>query len=349
MAKVRLGSHGLKLNEGSFRLKGLVTGANREDVFKTTTQKNNMNRNTLKFGVKTSEENEVYVRISDSEKEKAWFYKRGDKKKGIDGESKAIEWDNRLNFHEEGFQAIGVNIGLDKDEEEKNVIVNKHDFDAAEYVAERINDDLPVRIIGETEFSSFDGQDGKIRSKNLNIKKIYNSYVDFEKDDFEEESYFKQTFLFMGIDRAKDKDGKPDSVDPRFIVQGKVVTYSSLENVEFVIRNKKLGLNFQKKLKPYNCIEVYGKINNQRVAEEVESTEDDWGSEENPFEVVNSPRKFEFEIKGINTKNIDTKTYTEQIVTDAFKADEEFGDAWEGNEADKSSESEETNGDGYEW
>lgn len=348
MAKVRLGSHGLKLNEGGFRFKGLVTGANKEDVFKTTTQKNNLNRNTLKFGVKTSEDNEVYVRLSDSEKEKAWFYKRGDKKKGIDGESKSVDWDSRLNFHDEGFQAIGVSIGLDKDEEEKNVIVNKHDFDAAEYVSERISDDLPVRIIGDIEFSSFDGQDGKIRSKNLNIKKIYNSFVDFEKDDFVEENYFKQTFLYMGIDRANGKDGKPDTEDPRFLVKGKVITYSTLEDVEFVIRNKKLGQNFQKNLKPYNCIEVHGNINNKRIAEEVEDSGDDWGGEANPFEVVNNPRKFEFEITGINTKNIDKETYTEKIVADAFKADEEFGDEWDGNEEDKSSKDEE-NQDGYEW
>jgi hypothetical protein len=348
MAKAKIGSHGLKQNEGQFKLKGLVTGANRDDVFKPSIQKNGSTRNTLKFGMKTSLDNEIYVRISDSEKEKAWFYKKGDKKKGIEGESKSVAWEQRLNFHEEGFEPIGVNIGLDKDKDEKNIIVNKHDFDAAEYIAERINDDLPVRIIGDIEFNSFDGQDGKIRSKNLNIKKIYNSFVDFEKEDFIEENYFKQSFLFMGIERANGKDGKPDTEDPRFIVKGKIITYSTLEDVEFVLRNKKLGQNFQKNLKPYYCIEVFGAINNKRMEQEVENNEDDWGGEQNPFEVVNNPRKFEFEIKGINTKNIDKTTYTEQIVTDAFKANDEFGnDEWEGNQEDKSSGDE--NGEGYDW
>ena len=348
MAKVKIGKHGLKQNEGQFKLKGLVTGANKDDLFKSTVQKNDMARNTLKFGVKTSEDNDIWVRISDSEKKKAWFYKKGDKKKGIEGESKSVDWEKRLNFHEEGFEPIGVSIGLDKDKDEKNIIVNKHDYDACKYISERLENDMPLRIIGEIEFNSFDGQDGKIRSKNLNVKKIYNSFVDFEKDDFVEENYFKQSFLFMGIDRAKDKNGNPDSEDPRFIVKGKVITYSTLEDVEFVVRNKKLGLNFQKKLKPYNCIEVHGVINNKRMAEEVEETEDDWGGELNPFDLISSPRKFEFEIKGINTKNIDTKTYTKEIVTEAFKADDEFGnDDWEGNTED--TDNKEETDDGYDW
>jgi hypothetical protein len=341
MAKQKIGKHGLPQNEGQFKLKGLVVGKKKDDFFTSKTQKNGLERNTVKFALKTSPlDNEVYVEISDSEKEDAWFYKQGDKKAGIEGESKKISWGQRNNFHEEGFQPIGVSIGLDKDDADKNVIISKHDYDAAEYVSKRLEDDKAVMAVGEIEFSSFDGEDGKIRSKKLKIKKIYNSFVDFEKDDFVEENYFKQTFVYMDIDQAK-KDGQPDKEDPRFIVKGKIVGYSTLEDVEFVLRNKQLAQNFKKKLKPYNCIEVHGAINNLRMTEEVEETNgDDWGGESNPFDKVNNPRKFEFEIKGINTKNIDIKTYTEANITEAFKADEEFGnDEWSGN-------SEDTSGDG---
>ena len=199
------------------------------------------------------------------------------------------------------------------------------DYDAAEYLAEKLEDDMAVMIVGELEFSSNEGENGKNRYKKLKIKKIYNSAVDFSNEEFKEESYFKQKCLFMDIVQAK-KDNKPDTEDPRWIVKAKIVTYKTLEDIEFVIRNKVLANNFKKHLKSYNRISIHGHINNRRMAEEVENTSnDDWGGESDPFNFVGTPRKFEFEITGIDTKDIDTKTYTEEIVVNAFKAQDEFG------------------------
>lgn len=335
MAKVKVGEHGLPLTEGQFKARGLVTGTKKgENFFKQKPQKNGFERNTVNFGVKTSEDNEVYVQISDSEKEDAWFYKKSEVK-GEQGTSKKISWGQRVNFKEEGFEPIGVIIGLDKDEKNKNITKSMWDFDAAEHLSKRLKDDMPVLIVGELEFSSMEGENGKSRFKRLNIKKIYNSVVDFLQEDFKEESNFKQKCIFMEIVQAQ-KNNKPDTDDPRWIVKAKIVTYKTLEDIEFVIRNKILASNFRKHLKPYNRISVHGKINNKRMAEEVENNSpEDWGGEADPFSQVGSPRKFEFEITGVDTKDIDTKTYTEDIVIKAFKAQDEFGSDnpnWGGNE-----------------
>jgi hypothetical protein len=325
MAKIKIGEHGLPLTEGQFKTRGLVTGTNKGNkFFLQKPQKNGFERNTVSFGLKTSEDNEVYVQISESEKEDAFFYKQSEVT-GEKGTTKKISWGQRKNFKEDGFEPIGVNVGLEKDENNKNIIVNMFDYDAAKYLSTKLKDEMPVLVIGELEFSSKEGENGKDRYKKLKIKKIYNSVVDFTKEDFKQENFFKQKCLFMEIVQAT-KDGKPDTEDPRWLVKAKIVTYKTLEDIEFVIRNKTLASNFRKYLKPYNRIAIHGVINNKRMAQEVENTNiDDWGGDADPFNMIGSPRKFEFEITGIETKDIDTKTYTEDIVIKAFKAQDEFG------------------------
>ena len=326
MAKVKKGhgEHGLPMTAGEYKVRGFVTGTLNKNFFKVSTQKNGFERNTVNFGVKTSPSNEVYVSISDSEKDIAYFYKKSETK-GEKGEVKKVEWDKRFDFDEKGFNIIGANIGLEKDEKGKNVISSFTDYDAAEYLSDLLKDDEPVLVMGDIDFSSsISEKDGIIRYKKFQIKKIYNSNLDFEDEKFVEENYFKQKCLFISIDLAK-KDGVVDKEDPRWLMSVKVVTYKGLEDVEFVIRNKRLGTEIKKRIKPYNCIECYGKINNSRQEEEVQVETDDWGGESDPFEKVYSPRKFELEVVGLDTKNIDTTTYTEEIVTEAFKAKEEYG------------------------
>lgn len=338
--KVKLGEHGLPLTEGEFKARGLVTGTKKGDkFFQQKTQKNGFERNTVSFGLKTSEDNEIYVQISEAEKEDAWFYKQSETK-GEKGTSKKISWGQRTNFKEEGFEPIGIVVGLEKDEKNKNVSKNMFDFDSAEYLSKKLVDEMAVLVVGELEFSSREDENGKNRYKKLKIKKIYNSVVDFAKEDFKEENFFKQKCLFMEIVQAT-KDNKPDTEDPRWLVKAKIVTYKTLEDIEFVIRNKILASNFRKHLKAYNRISIHGVINNKRMAQEVENTtasSEDWGGETDPFNSVGSPRKFEFEITGIETKDIDTKTYTEDIVIKAFKAQDEFGSdtqGWGGSETEE--------------
>jgi len=341
MAKVKTGEHGLPLTEGQFKARGFVTGTKKGDkFFSRKTQKNGFERNTVSFGIKTSEDNEVYVQVSDSEKEDAFFYKQSETK-GEAGTTKKISWGQRKNFKEEGFAPIGVIVGLEKDENNKNITKNIFDYDAAEYLSKKLTDDMPILVVGELEFSSNEGENGKNRYKRLKIKKIYNSVIDFSQEDFKEESYFKQKCLFIEIVQAQ-KNGKPDTEDPRWIVKAKIVTYKTLEDIEFIIRNKVLASNFRKHLKAYNRISIHGVINNKRMVEEVEvSNNDNWGGETDPFNMVGSPRKFEFEITGIDTKDIDTQTYTEDIVIKAFKAQDEFGSdntIWEGNDSNTKEE-----------
>lgn len=347
IAKPKIGKHGLPQTTGNFRVRGEVIGTSKENFFKTSIQKNKLQRNTISFAVKSSIDNEVYVEVSDSEKEKAYFFKSNGK--GEKGEVKSIAWSKRtapirnkkgvlesppiIDFdenenlvlnnyieNENGFNAIGVSVGLLKDESGKNVTKTFLDYDAAEVLSVLIEEGSSILIVGETDFSSMETNEGIKRYKKLRIKKIYNSAVNFEAEDFKEESVFQQRFIFTGIEPAK-KDGEVDKEDRRWIVSGKIINYNSIEDVEFVIRKPELAKNYKKRIKPYTAITVSGRINNRRE-EEIVVNEDDWGGEE-VYEVVNSPRKFEFEIVS-GASNIDATTYTEAVLNEAFKPQEEY-------------------------
>lgn len=327
MAEIKT-KHGLPETKGSFKSVGLVSGVKKEDFFVSKETKKGDERNTVKFGVKTSSENEIFVQMADQERDNVYFFRRKDEKKGWKKKTEKVPWSDRHTFNEDGFNLIGVAVGIEKEEVEgkvKNVTKYLHPFDGAKYIDDlatqgEFTDNMPVRVMGDIEFSSFETDKGeKIRFKRFEAKKVYNSRVDFEADDFAEECDFKQQFIYMSTEMKKDDDGKPYA-----LVAGKVVTYSTIEDVEFVIRNKKLATNFQKRLKPYTSVVVFGKIVNRAVVEEV-VVEDDWGGESDPFEKANKSYKFEMEIHGIKTDDIDTETYTKEKVEDAMRAEDDFG------------------------
>jgi len=341
MAKVQLGLHGLPQSVGEFQVRGELTGLKREKFFVADQTKKEKERRICKFGVKTSPESEVYVQLGDQESENVYFYSKEEKN------TAKVSWNKRKEFEKDGYQLIGCNFGLEKELDDKgnetNLKLAKHAFDGAEYLNELakeeiIKDGSAVFVVGKLEFSSFEGDNGLVRFKKFDVNKLYNSAIDFSADDFEEVSKFKQQFVYLGSEMKED-DGK------YLLVKGLVVTYFGFEEVEFRVRNKKLALNMNKRLKAYSNITCHGVVRNTRDESVVETSDDDWGGEADSFNQVGTPRKFELEIRGIDTKDIDTTTFTKKIVDDARKADEDFGTKTESNDNDWDSDSTEDDGE----
>ena len=131
----------------------------------------------------------------------------------------------------------------------------------------------------------------------------------------------------MGIEQEK-VDDKPTG---RFVVAAKIVTYSTIEDVEFFIEDKDLATKFRKGLKPYNAIKVSGHVISSAQTETVVDDDDDWG-EADAMEKVSAPVKREFIITGAKGSTIDKELYTEANVTEAMakiaqanKAENDFG------------------------
>lgn len=333
------GKHGLIQTEGSFKIRGEVTGTLKDDAFKVIEKEGKATRNVLSFGLKASGKNEIYVTIGGREKDTVYFFKKSTEK-GSKSEQKKVSWEKRFApigkkvptnivsfdeddnikineyiYKEEGFVPIDTKVGLFKDESGKNITKTFFDYDAAEVVSSIIKDEMPVMVIGKLDFYSSDAGESIKRYKTFNITNIYNSQnLDFESEDFKELAVFQQRFIYMGIKQSSSEDNC-------WIIEGKIVNYSTIEDVEFKMYNRKLAIAYKKNLKPYTAITVSGVIKNEREESAVE-VEDDWGGEE-VYETISNPRKFEMIIKSKPT-DIDTNTYTKEILEDAFTAKDEY-------------------------
>lgn len=311
MAEIKT-KHGLPETKGQFKLRGFVTGLERENAFRPIETKSGKKMHILNFGVETAPESTVFATLQGMERDFVYFSKRSEVK-GQKGETKKVPWNERNKPQGEGFNLIGIGVGLEKDENGKNVTHTYTEFDAAEEVYQLLEDGMPVFVRGDIEFSSFKRDNGDIsRNKKFNVKQIYGSNnIDFEAEDFKETSDFKQKIIFMGISKVDDNE------DPRFAVEAKIVTYNTIEDTEFIVRNTALANQFRKSLKPYTAIDVWGNIYNKVDTDDVEESTDVWGEQDSFKKVVKNYIR-ELVIVGADPGSIDKDTYTESAIEEGI-------------------------------
>lgn len=335
MAKTK---HGLPETKGQFKLRGLATGLHRDKAFQDKTTKTNRQMHILNFGVETSPESTTYVTIQGMEQDKVYYGKRNQDNTFT---TQSVDWDRRDVPPGDGFNLIGVSIGLEQGEDGKNIVETEVDFDAAKTVYGKLSDQDPLFVRGNIEFSSFKRDNGEVsRNTKFNVQNIYGSKdIDFEAEDFNEVSDFKQKIVFMGIEKFDGDDG-----DTKFIVDAKVVGYGSIENTELIIYNKALANTFKTQLKPYTAIDVWGDIFNKVEVEETNEGAAAWG-EDDSFKTVNRNYIRELVITGADPESIDKETYTEESIQKAIeklnstgqvnknKSNGKSGDDWGNNDA----------------
>lgn len=319
--------------KGSFQLKGIVSGTEKESFYKEIKTKNNKDMRMINFGVGYTEGSTLYVNLQGMEQENVYFSKKAEKK-GEKPETAKVPWADRFSYNREGFRLIGKNIGVKKKVDENGKTVNDKkvmtDFDACKEVNENLKDGASVFIRGNLDYSSFLDDNG---NKKTSTKLVPNqislcSEINFGDENFTQQNDFNQVIIFMGIEQEK-ADDKPTG---RFVVLAKIVTYSTIEDVEFIIVNKDLANKFRKSLKPYNAIKVNGHMISSIQTETVTNDDDDNWGEEDVMEKVSAPAKREFIITGAKGSTIDKELYTEAKVTEAMakiaqanKAENDFG------------------------
>ena len=280
--------------KGSFQLKGVVSGVEKENFYKEIKTKSNKDMRMINFGVGYAEGSTLYVNLQGMEQENVYFSKKAERK-GDKPETEKVPWADRFSYNRDGFRLIGKNIGVKKKVDENGKTVNDKkvmtDFDACKEVNDNLKDGASVFIRGSLDYSSFFDNNG---NKKTSTKLVPNqislcSEIDFNDENFTQQNDFIQVIVFMGIDQEKEND-KPTG---RFVVSAKVITYSNIEDVEFIIENKDLANKFKKSLKPYNAIQVSGHMVASTQTETVEDDDDNWG-EEVSMEKVLAPTKREF-------------------------------------------------------
>lgn len=301
---------GLQETKGSFQLCGKVTGTEKDNFYKELTTKTGKPMRMVSFGVAVNKGKTVYTRLNGMEREAVYYSKtekQGDKKKT---DVQKVAWADRFRYGQEhpDYNLIGVHLGLEKTIDEKGNTVNDKrvmvEYDACKEIADKLEDDAPVFIQGNIEYSTYEG---KHRTNFVPGQISLCKPIDFDNDKFEELAVFTQTIVFMGIEkRDKEQD---------FLVTGKVITYNSIEDVEFTVIRPELAKKL-KPLKPYTAIKVFGDIVVEGNATEVEEDNDDWGI--NRMERVNSPITWKLVITGADPSSIDTELYPKSAVEAAM-------------------------------
>ena len=306
--------------KGAFQLKGVVSGMEKDTAFKEIKTKSGKPMRMLNFGTSYLDGETLYVNLQGMEQENVCFSKRAEKK-GEKADIVKVPWADRFSYNREGYRMIGKNIGVKKKVDSEGKTVNDKkvltDFDACKEVKENLKDGASVFIRGNLDYSSFTDDKGNKRTSTKLVPNQISlcSEINFDDEKFEKQNDFNQVIIFMGIEQEKNDGDKPTG---RFIVLAKIVTYSNIEDVQFIIEDKALANKFKKSLNPYNAIKVSGHMTSSTQTETVVTDDDDnWGEEDN-MEKVSAPTKREFIITGAKGSSIDKELYTEENVTEAI-------------------------------
>lgn len=320
-------NHDLQQTNGTFQFRGIVNGTTKEGFYKEITTKSNKPMRMANFGIEYDKDKRSFISLNGMVKEKVHFSKQTEKDGKKTTDVKPVDWSDRFNFNEEGYNLIGVRLGLEKITDDNGKTANKKEtlseYDACGTIGTNLNDGQSVFIKGKIEYSTYkEKHQSKFVPQQISL---CSSDIDFEDEKFESVNNFTQQIVYMGI--AKDKECKDRD---KFIISAKIIGYSSIEDFEFVTYHAKLANNL-KKLKPYTAITVYGDIETVTSVEEVEDEDDGWG-ESNKMERVNQPFVQELVVTGADKDSIDTELYSEESVESAIaklaskdKANNDFG------------------------
>lgn len=312
MAKKRL--FDLPQQKTEFQMRGIVTGVEKKNFFTNKKTKSGVDMNMLNFGIEFDDKQTAYLTLNGMERDSVYFYNSKDKK------TINVKWADRNKSQAEGYRMIGVNLGLERDEEDEgNIKYTMTEYDAAKYASQHLKDEMSVFVKGSVEFDSYTNDKGETKRTTKLIPSqisLCSKPVNFEEEDYEVLADFKTNLVFDSIEQEKDEAGKPTG---RFIVNALSVGYATITNTEFIVLNAELASKLKKNMKPNWAIEATGVFASTVLTETVESDEDEWG-EKSSFDRVSAPRKFEMIITGCKPSTIDKESYSENAIAEARKA-----------------------------
>ena len=149
----------LPQTNGSFQLRGVVKGVDKDNFYKEGNTKNDGNYRKVNFGVDINKNQTVYVELFGSTEDAVYFSKSEGTGKERKTETEKVDWSKRFDFKKDGYKLIGVNVGLTKTTDSNGKEVNDKKiftkYDACKYIGENLQDDMSVFIRGKLEYSTY--------------------------------------------------------------------------------------------------------------------------------------------------------------------------------------------------
>jgi|GEM_PF-1774083 len=287
----------LQQTKNSFRFKGKVTRIDKDGAFKEDVSKNQGKLyRSLRFGVKTSPNNEMMVSMFDFKPDEVFLW-NSEKAKKAKEENKSYkgeripfaEWvEKEDELRESGYAVLQSRIGLEYDENGKLNSKGVPSYVASKEIYDQLSNNDSVVVEGKIRYSTYENQQGKtVERKDFQIEKVHRlKDIDFESEKFEEVTYFEQDMVYV--------DAELDKEQNKVYITGRTIDYNKdWHDSQFVIDfsngqdgidegMKKLGDSFLKRIKFGDFVTVFGNALNQVVVEESED------EEENPDELLKS-------------------------------------------------------------
>lgn len=278
----------LKQTKSSFKLIGFATRLDKDGAFKEEVaqkgKREGENFRALRFGIKTSDTNEITVSTFDYEPEQVFMWNSDKKKadKEYKGERIPFEtWEEQQDeLREQGYAVLQSRVGLTYGGDGKIISKGLPSYVASREIYNNLDNGDAVVVEGETRFSTYEKQGKIIEQKTHTIKKIFKlKELDFADAGYEEITFFEQEMVFVDADHDK-QEGK-------VYVTGRVIDFmKNFHDTQMIVRYKdeegnvdkgmeKLAKAMSSKFKFGDLITVYGDILNRVVLKEVEEDDDE--------------------------------------------------------------------------
>lgn len=301
--------HGLRETPGSFEIRGIVNGTKSKNFYSEKKFQSGSSMRAANFGVEYAPKLSQYPLVQGFESKEVYFAKKGE-------ETKRIPWAQRLEFAKQNpdWRIIGVNLGLAKGEDGKNISTHLEKYDAATYLKDNLKDGMSVFVKGTIGYRSFTTKNGDVKRMidyNASQVSLCREDIDFGAENFEAKHSFEQEMVFTEITKEEDGDGKPTG---RFIMSGFVVSFTAIEPVSFVMTDEAQAKRIKKNLKPYSSIKCFGFMETTHSVSTEEAV-DDWG---NPIPKgigrANAPTVREMVVAYADPSTVDESSYSEEAI-----------------------------------
>ena len=174
---------------------------------------------SIRFMIKTSNDNIIPIELYGQEKDKAYFYNKSQKK------TVPVDWNKRNNAAKKDFTLIVP------------------EYDLVEKINNEFNDGDAVFVSGTLQHTMYeDAQNVTRQQTKFVISKFYtsNNKIDFDDDNFEEHNQFTQELIINSIDEELES----------LLVNGYSINYDeSFVPITLEINKKKAHSDFVKTLK----------------------------------------------------------------------------------------------------
>lgn len=274
----------LEQTRGTFKLKGLAKGLDRDNVYEEDVREGGKYSGTafrkLNIGLQTASDNQLRLGIFAYEPEEVFLWNNEKRKKNKKYKGERMPYEEYLDkkeiLKENGTAILQARVGVEYDEKDKLISEGMTNYEASELIYENVDNDDGLYVEGQISYSTFKNrQDEEVTAVNYNIGRLFKAKEPFDLDDeeYKEQNYYEQEFVY--VDSMINKEEK------KLIVIGRIIDYNkNFLDATFSVNYgedegmEKLAKNIKKQFKFGDLVTAWGEILNQAISQDVEEEQD---------------------------------------------------------------------------